>query len=224
MSIRVLVVDDHSLVRDALTLYLHSAADLESVGEASDGGEAVERVALTTPDVVLMDIQMPRMDGVGATREIVGRWPDVAVLALTTFSAEHRVVDVLKAGASGYLVKDTRKELILEAIRQAAEGRVLLSPDIAEQLALSVRNERASVDALLEQVEPAPKLPPREQEALSFVAQGMSNQEIAAQMVVTERTVKAHMASLCNKLYVRDRVQLVIRAIELGLVKPRLDS
>lgn len=223
MSIRVLIADDHSLVRDALSLYLHSAEDLTCVGEASDGEEAVEQTALTEPDVVLMDIQMPRVDGVAATREITARWPDISVLALTTFSAEHRVIDVLRAGASGYLIKDTRKERILEAVRQAHEGTVPLSSRIAELLTLSVRNEREDVDAVLEQVEPIPVLPPREREALELVAQGMSNQEIAAQMVVTERTVKAHIASLCRKLYVRDRVQLVIRAAELGLVDPRLD-
>lgn len=224
MTVSVLIADDHSLVRDALRLYLGSTQDIVCVGEASDGVQAVELVRKLAPTVVLMDVQMPRQDGVEATREITERWPETAVLALTTFSAEHRVVDVLRAGASGYLIKDTRKSRILEAIRQAADGSIPLSPCIAEELALSARNDRSAVEEALSRREQSPALPPREREALGLVSQGMSNREIAERMVVTERTVKAHLASLCRRLYVRDRVQLVIRAYELGIVEPRLDG
>ncbi|MGQ7786178.1 response regulator [Nesterenkonia sp. PF2B19] len=219
---RVLIVDDHALVRDALRLYLMSAEDMDCVGEAADGAEAVEQVADLTPHVVLMDIQMPRVDGVAAAREIRRRWPEVAVLALSTFSAEHRVVEILRAGAVGYLIKDARKDRILDAVRQAREGAVPLSARVAELLALSVLADRSAFEAAVQRAQPVPQLPPREREALGLAARGLNNAEMAAAMTVTERTIKAHMASLCRRLGVRDRVQLVIRAFELGIVEPQL--
>lgn len=224
MSIRVLVVDDHALVRDALKLYMEVTEDIEWVGEASSGEDALAMTEDLLPSVVLMDIQMTGMGGAAATGEITRRWPEVAVLALTTFSAEHRVFDMLRAGASGYLLKDVSKRRILEAIREVAEGTIFLSPAVAEQLLVDVRSRPADVEQVLKSGRVIPDVPPRERETLRLISKGLSNSEIAKTMYVTERRVKAHISGLCRRFGTRDRVQLLVRATEWGIVEPSLEA
>ena len=212
--IRVLVVDDQELVRAGLRTILDSAGDMRVVGEAADGAAAVEAAMSVRPDVVLMDIRMPRMDGVEATR----RLRDSRVVILTTFDHDDYVVEALRAGASGFLVKDAPSEELLRAVRVVAGGDALLSPSVTRRMLARV--VAASGRA-------APSAPPglaeltdRERAVLVLVAQGKSNIEIAATLHVTEATVKTHVSHLLDKLGLRDRVQAVVLAYESGLVKP----
>jgi DNA-binding NarL/FixJ family response regulator len=216
MSIRVVVADDQPLVRSGLRMILDAQPDIEVVGEAGDGHEAVAVARLERPDVVLMDVRMPGLDGIAATRQLAG--PDVndpmAVLVLTTFDLDEHVYDALRAGARGFLLKDATREELANAVRVIARGDALLAPSVTrrliEQMASSAPTRRPTT-ALEE-------LTPREHEVLLLVAEGLTNAEIAERLVVGEATVKTHVARVLMKLGLRDRIQAVILAYESGLV------
>ncbi|GAA1825990.1 response regulator transcription factor [Nesterenkonia flava] len=221
--IRVLIAEDHPVMSSALRTYVDSSDGMECVGEARDGESAVQLAETLEPHVVVMDLHMPAMDGIEATRHIQRGHPEIAVLAVTTFSTERYVIPALRAGAGGYIVKDAEPEEIIDAIRQVHEGLSPFSPAVAHQLMVSVRNNPAQVASALERFPQPPQIPDREREGLKLLARGCSNAEIAAQMSVSEATVKVYMGRLMQRLAVRDRVQLLIRATELGLVEPALD-
>jgi DNA-binding NarL/FixJ family response regulator len=215
--IRVLVVDDQAVVRAGFNTILSSQPDIEVVGEAGDGLEALQLVSAERPDVVLMDIRMPRLDGLEATRRMLGRGDPVRVLIMTTFDLDEYVYEALRAGASGFLLKDIGRDDLARAIRTVAGGEALLAPSVTRRLIDTfVQRGPTTADgsALLA------ALTPREREVLERVARGMSNAEIAADLVVGEATVKSHVANLLLKLDVRSRVHAVIAAYELGLVRP----
>lgn len=194
MTVRVLVVDDHSMVRMGLVQLIATTSDLEVVGEAATGVEAVAKAAEVDPDIVLMDLQMPEMDGVRATREITSSGRS-QVLVLTSFSDTERIVDVLDAGAVGYLLKDTDPQELLEAMRSVSRGDSPLHPRVARQLLTSrTRGRSASSD-----------LTAREKEVLELVRQGLANKQIARRLGISERTVKAHLTSVFNAIGVADR-------------------
>jgi DNA-binding NarL/FixJ family response regulator len=217
VTIRVLIVDDQELIRIGFRLFLQTQADLEVVGEAADGQEALAQAAELRPDVVLMDVRMPRMDGVEATARLTATDRPPRVLILTTYDLDEYVFGALRAGASGFLLKDAPRERLLEAIHVVHQGEALLSPSITRRL---IEDYAGRTDP----VRPAPDLltalTPREREMLLLVAQGLSNQEIAARLVVTEATVKSHVGSVFAKLHLRDRVQAVVLAYEHGIVVP----
>ena len=216
MAIRVLIADDQSLVRAGFRLVLENHDDVEVVGEASNGHEAVHSAGRLQPDVVLMDIRMPELDGIAATAQITERHP-ARVLVLTTYDLDEYVYDALQAGASGFLLKDTPPEQLAGGIRAVAAGEALLAPTVTrrliEEFARVGPASRARPAALDE-------LTPRELEVLRLLARGMSNAEIAAHFVLGETTVKTHVAHVLNKLGLRDRVQAVVLAYESGLVTP----
>jgi DNA-binding NarL/FixJ family response regulator len=218
--IRVLIADDQALVRAGFEVLIESAADLEVVGTAADGAEAVTMAAATSPDVILMDIRMPVMDGLEATSRILGApgAENVRVLVLTTFDLDEYVFGALKAGASGFLLKDTPPAELLAGIRVVARGDAQLSPSITRHLIEDfVRRPQAtrvappSLDALTD----------REVEVLALVARGLSNAEIGDQLHVSPATAKTHVARLLMKLDARDRAQLIIAAYESGLITPQ---
>lgn len=213
--IRVVIVDDESLVRVALRVFLDTAPDFELVGEAANGADAIGLVRQLRPDVVLMDVQMPVMDGIEATNRLIREFPGMKIVALTTFSAERVVVPMLTAGAAGFLVKDTAPERILGALRLAHEGGYVLSPRVAQGLVSSVQQNQ---DHAARALRPDEALTDRELETVTLLAQGMSNSEIAAAMFVSEATVKSHLGRIIAKWGVRDRVQVLIRAAQLHLV------
>ncbi|MEU5987636.1 response regulator transcription factor [Spirillospora sp. NPDC047418] len=229
MTIRVLIVDDQELIRIGFRLFLQTRPDLEVVGEAADGHEAVARAAELRPDVVLMDVRMPRMDGVEATARLTAtarphstdefssndRPP--RVLILTTYDLDEYVFGALRAGASGFLLKDAPRERLLEAIHVVHQGEALLSPSITRRL---IEDYAGRTDPVRPSPDLLTALTPREREMLLLVAQGLSNQEIAARLVVTEATVKSHVGSVFAKLHLRDRVQAVVLAYEHGIVVP----
>ena len=214
-AIRVIIVDDESLVRAALRVFLESSDGFELVGEADNGADAITLVRATQPDVVLMDVQMPSMDGIEATQRLTREFPGLKIVALTTFSTERVIVPMLSAGASGFLVKDTSPDRILDAARLAHEGGYVLSPRVAKELVTSVQSGAASATRELGRDE---ELTERELEVVTLLAQGMSNAEIAAAMYVSEATVKSHLGRITAKWGVRDRIQVLIRATQLGLV------
>lgn len=214
-AIRVIIVDDESLVRAALRVFLESSDGFELVGEADNGADAITLVRATQPDVVLMDVQMPIMDGIEATQRLTREFPGLKIVALTTFSTERVIVPMLSAGASGFLVKDTSPDRILDAARLANEGGYVLSPRVAKELVTSVQSGAASATRELGRDE---ELTERELEVVTLLAQGMSNAEIAAAMYVSEATVKSHLGRITAKWGVRDRIQVLIRATQLGLV------
>jgi len=215
--IRVLVVDDQALVRGGFRLILDSQPDLEVVGEAADGREALAMARELRPDVVLMDVRMPGMDGLEATRRLLSGGEAPRVLMLTTFDLDEYVYDALRAGASGFLLKDVRPELLAEAVRVVADGDTLLAPAITRRLVQQyVRRIRpgstrpAALDALTE----------RELAVLRLLARGRSNGEIASELYLSETTVKTHVTHVFGKLGLRDRAQAVVMAYESGLVEP----
>jgi DNA-binding NarL/FixJ family response regulator len=218
--IRVAVADDQPLVRAGLLTLLDHAGDMESVGEAADGFEAVDLARQASPDVVVMDVRMPRCDGIEATRRI-GADPacaGVRVLVLTTFDADENVYAALRAGASGFLLKDAAPEEILAAIRVVADGDGLLDPAVTRRLITEFARRPAAADR--RPVNALKNLTEREQQILGLVARGMSNQEIAERETLSYATVKTHVSRILTKLNLRDRAQLVVLAYESGLVTP----
>ncbi len=208
-SIRVMLVDDHGVVREGLRAYLELEPDIEVVGEARDGREAVRRAQELQPDVVLMDLVMPNMDGVEATSQIKQSRPETHVIVLTSYVDDERVVPAIKAGATSYLLKDVASSDLVRAIRGAHAGQAQLHPEVARRLMQQVTAPRKS-DAAAELTE-------REREVLQLVAQGRSNKEIARQLVVSERTVKGHVSNILGKLGLQDRTQAALYAVRHGL-------
>jgi DNA-binding NarL/FixJ family response regulator len=217
MSIRLLIVDDQELIRTGLRLFLETKEDFAVVGEAADGDEAIELARTTRPDVVLMDIRMPRVDGVEATARLhaAGISPAPRVLVLTTFDLDEYVFGALRAGAAGFLLKDASRARLVEAIHVVHEGEALLSPSITRRL---IENFAARTEPLPSATPLLTMLTPREREALILVARGLSNSEIAARLVVTEATVKSHVGGMFAKLGLRDRAQAVVFAYEHGVI------
>ena len=217
MSIRVLVVDDQALVRAGFVKLLELESDLRVVGEAADGSEAVEAAARTRPDVVLMDIRMPRLDGIEATRRIREGPRAPRVVVLTTYDLDEYVFEALKAGASGFLLKDAPADQLLAGIRVVAAGDALLAPPITKRLIEEfARRPTPPPDGPVELAE----LTAREREILTLIARGLTNSEIATGLVLGESTVKTHVGNILTKLGLRDRVQAVVLAYETGLVRP----
>jgi RNA polymerase sigma factor (sigma-70 family) len=213
--IRILLVDDDDLMRAGLRAVLSSDDELEVVGEVSGGRGAVAAVRELRPQVVLMDIRMPDLDGIAATREVLSAMPDTKVVMLTTFEDEDYLFGALAAGASGFLLKRTRPEELIAAIRTIAEGDALLSPSVTRQVI-----DRATTQPRLARTDALERLTPREREVLELMARGLSNGEIAESLVVEETTVKTHVKRVLAKLGLRDRVQAVIFAYESGVAKP----
>jgi DNA-binding NarL/FixJ family response regulator len=216
VSVRVVLADDQALVRRGFRLILESDGDVEVVGEADDGGQAVDLVRRERPDVVLMDIQMPRLDGLEASRRLLGD-PQVhtRVLILTTFERDDYVFEALRIGASGFLLKTAPPEELLAAVRVVAEGEALLSPSVTRR----VIQRFARADPYVPPSKELERLTGRETEVLRLLAHGLSNAEIGAELVVSEATVKTHISSILAKLGLRDRVQAVIFSYEHGVVE-----
>ena len=218
MSVRVLLADDQALVRSGFRMILESRPDIEVVGEAEDGFEAIEATRRLLPDVILMDVRMPNLDGVEATRRLVDRGTDSRILILTTFDLDEYVYEAIRAGASGFLLKDVRPQELVDAIHVVAKGDALLAPSITRRL----------LDRFAEQAPQDPSKPPgqleslteRELQVLKLVAKGWSNAELAERLFLSETTVKTHVSSVLRKLGLRDRVQAVVLAYEAGLVRP----
>ena len=216
--LRVLLVDDHAMVRSGFAMVLSVEDDVEVVGEAADGLEALEVARETRPDVVLMDVQMPRMDGIEATRRLVAE--DLGhVVILTTFDRDDYLFDALDAGASGFLLKNAGPEQLLDAVRAAGHGHALLAPEVTRR----VIGRR--VEAPIQPVPPPEleRLTAREREVLVMLGRGLSNGEIAGELVLGEATVKTHVSNVLSKLHLRDRVQAVVYAYEAGLILPAED-
>lgn len=210
--IKVLIADDHHVVRRGLLFFLKTQKDIEVVGEAKNGREAVSLVEKLSPDVVLMDLVMPEMDGIEATEQIKERWPDVKVLMLTSFSDKDHVLPALEAGASGYQLKDIEPDELVSSIRQIMRGENTIHPEANTQLEEGLREE----ENLPHVKNP---LTPREQDVLAELTQGKSNREIAASLFVTEKTVKTHISNIFHKLEVQDRTQAALYAVKHGLTE-----
>ncbi|HYY75834.1 MAG TPA: response regulator transcription factor [Gaiellaceae bacterium] len=215
-QVRVLVVDDDDLMRAGLRSVLSSDEALRVVGEAGDGRAAVDRTLELRPDVVLMDVRMPDLDGIAATREVLGVSPDVRIVILTTFEQDDYIFGALSAGASGFLLKRTRPEELIAAIHTIAAGDSLLSPSVTRRVIDRMARQPAADISVAQRLE---QLTPRERDVLELVARGLSNGEIAETLVIEESTVKTHMKRLLTKLRARDRVQAVIFAYESGLAR-----
>jgi DNA-binding NarL/FixJ family response regulator len=218
--LRVLLVDDHAMVRSGFAMVLSVEDDIEVVGEAADGLQAIEQARATRPDVVLMDVQMPRMDGIEATRHLVAEGLGHVVI-VTTFDRDDYLFDALAAGASGFLLKNAGPEQLLDAVRAAGRGHALLAPEVTRRVIAKMAGERTTADR------PPPaelaRLTAREREVLAMLGRGLSNGEIAAELVLGEATVKTHVSNVLAKLHLRDRVQAVIYAYEAGLILPTED-
>lgn len=212
-KIKVLIVDDHQVVRQGLRTFLELQEDIEVVGEASDGLAAVEMVRQQQPQVVLMDLVMPRLDGISATRQVKSAFADVKVIALTSFTEDDKIFPAIQAGASSYLLKDVSPDELVEAIRAVHRGEARLHPEIARRLMDQVAQQTAPVRA-----SPVDNLTGRELEVTRLVAQGLSNHEIAQELVISEKTVKTHISNILSKLQLADRTQLAIYAFKKGLV------
>ena len=207
-TIRVMLVDDHNVVRSGLATFLKAYDDLELVGEAKNGVEAVNLCLRSTPDVILMDLMMPEMDGIAATRAILASYPDIKIIAMTSFEDEELVQGVLSAGAISYLLKNITSDELARAIRDAVSGRSTLSPEAAQAL---VHATRAPQHTLFELTE-------REREVLNLVVQGFSNQQIADHLVVSLATVKAHISNILSKLQVSSRAEAIAYAIKHKMI------
>jgi DNA-binding NarL/FixJ family response regulator len=219
MSIRILIADDQSLVRTGFRMILDAEPDLDVVGEAVDGREAVDKAKAAKPDVILMDIRMPELDGIEATRRIVGDGGDEApkILMLTTFDLNEYVYEALRAGASGFLLKDVPAEQLADGVRVVAAGEALLAPSVTRRLLAEFAQVRPRDAA------PPPafdELTPRELEVFRLIARGLSNAEVAQELIVSETTVKTHVARVLMKLGLRDRIQAVVLAYESGIIQP----
>lgn len=213
-GVRVLIVDDDPVMRIGLRTLIHHPPSFTVIGEAEDGGAAICAMQLDAVDVVLMDLQMPGVNGVQATAEITRRWPSARVLVMTAFAALDAIVPALRAGASGYLLKCATRAELLQAIRGVVTGTTVLEPRVASLLVSSLRrSSRPQPEALGPEV-----LTPREAEAVAYLARGMSNAEIARAINISEATVKSHLGSVARKWSVRDRTQILIRAAEIGMI------
>jgi len=217
MAIRVLIVDDQALVRAGFRMILEAQPDLEVVGEAGDGSAAIDAVRTLRPDVVLMDIRMPGVDGIEATRRLTLAGVPAKIVILTTYDLDEYVFDALAAGASGFLLKHVPPEELVRGVRVAASGEALLAPSITKRLIEEFAKQRAPVRASSSDLK---TLTDREREVLTLLGRGLSNPEIARELKVGEATVKTHVAHVLDKLELRDRVQAVIFAYEVGLIKP----
>jgi len=213
--IRVLIADDQAMVRSGLRLILETEDDFDVVAEAENGQEALRQTRLDKPDVVLMDVRMPVMDGLEATRQIAEQVPDTRVIVLTTFDVDDHVYGALRAGASGFLLKDAEADQLVEAIRVVASGDAIIAPSVTRRLIAEFagRPQTQPVTGL-------DVLTDRETEVLGLVAKGLSNAEIAEEIYISETTVKTHVSHILAKLHLRDRVQAVVVAYESGLVTP----
>lgn len=209
---KIVICDDQAVVRDGLALLLKLERDFEVVGAASDGAEALELVARHQPDLVLMDLKMPGMNGIEATRQIRARYPDVKVLVLTTYDDDEWLFDALRAGAHGYLLKDTRREDIARAIRGTVAGQTFLDPNVAGRVLEQATRPQAQTATLLTKT-----LTERELEVLRWLARGLSNAEIAERLALSEGTVRNYVSSILSKLGVSDRVQAALIALQHGL-------
>ena len=212
-KIRVLIADDHQVVRQGLRTFLELHDDIQVVGEAGDGLVAVEMAQQLHPDVILMDLVMPRLDGISATRQVKSSAVDIKVIALTSFTEDDKIFPAIQAGASSYLLKDISPDNLVEAIRAAYHGEARLHPEIARRLMQQVSQQtslprESQVDDITE----------REREVVRLVAQGRSNHDIAQELVISEKTVKTHISNILSKLNLQDRTQLAIYAIKKGLV------
>jgi DNA-binding NarL/FixJ family response regulator len=215
VSLSVLIVDDQALVRAGFRMILDAEEDIEVAGEAADGAEAVAEAQRLSPDVILMDVRMPQVDGIEATRRVLADGFDTKVVMLTTFDMDEYVYDALRAGASGFLLKDVPPEQLVAGIRAVAQGDALLAPSVTRRVIEEfVRRPPSSVQTVPAELE---QLTARELEVLKLVAKGLSNAEIAQELFVSETTVKTHVAHVLTKLDVRDRVQAVVLAYECGL-------
>jgi len=217
-KIRVLLVDDHAVVRQGLRMFIEMQSDMEVVGEGGNGVAAVELAARLNPDVILLDLLMPQMDGVEATRRILESNPHARVLILTSFGEDDKVFPAIRAGAQGYLLKDIQPRDLVQAIRETHQGKAQLHPDVARRLMAAVAGDAPARPA------PSPALPKelqelteREREVLDLIARGLTNREIAGKMVVSEKTVKTHVSNLLDKLGLEDRTRAAIWALKHGL-------
>lgn len=210
-KIRVLVVDDHPVVRQGLRAFLRLQETIKLVGEATDGTEAMAKVRALSPDVVLMDLVMPRLDGVAAIRGIKEISPKTQVLVLTSFADDEMVFSSIEAGALGYLMKDASPQDVIQAIQAVSEGKPVLHPEIAKKLMHEVSSAREEP--------PVGRLTPRQREVLALIVKGYSNQEIARELTISQKTVKTHVSNILGKLRLADRTQAAVYALSEGLVK-----
>ncbi|GAQ67059.1 response regulator [Streptomyces scabiei] len=218
-AIRVLIADDQQMVRQGFSVLLDIQPDIDVVGQAVHGLDAIDKVAELAPDVVLMDIRMPELGGIEATRRITTERPHIRVLVLTTFDLDEYVYEALRAGASGFLLKDASADQLAEAVRVVAAGDALLAPGVTRRLIAEFSRLGTTPRAPLK--ERVGDLTERETEVLSLIAQGLSNAEIAQSLVVAEQTVKTHVGRILVKLGLRDRTQAAVFAYESGLVRPK---
>ena len=220
-KIRVLLADDQDIIRTGLTIILNHQVDIEIVGQAADGVEAVEFAKQLHPDVILMDIKMPRLNGIQATRQIIAALPRTQIIILTTYDTDDWVFDGIRAGAVGYLLKDTSGDNLAEAVRGAMRGESQMDPTVARKVLREFQHatsvNRAAPAPVLEE-EPLEKLTDREEEILKLLAAGLSNKEIAQQLSLSEGTVKNHISAILAKLHANDRTQAVLTALKRGLV------
>lgn len=211
--IKVLIADDHHVVRRGLLFFLKTQKDIQIVGEATNGREAVELAATHRPDIILMDLVMPEMDGIEATKQVKKRFPDIEVLILTSFSDRDHVIPAIEAGAAGYQLKDIEPDELVESIRKIIRGENTLHPQATTQLMKNKEPREKPPHVLY-------PLTPREQDVLSELTKGKSNREIAASLFVTEKTVKTHISNIFSKLSVQDRTQAALYAVKHGLTNP----
>lgn len=218
-TLKILVVDDQSLMRQAMTSFVTFEKDMEVVAQASDGADAVNLALQLKPDVILMDLQMPVMNGIDATSKITAALPSTKVLAVTTFHSEDYVVPALKAGASGYIVKDSEPEDIINAIRSVHEGNSVLSPSIARLLVDNLAEEAVERRMTATDVYEWSQLTSRERDVVKLLCDGYSNREIASTLFLSEPTVKTHVAHIASKVDARDRLQIVVKAYRSNVLK-----